>query len=223
EGGEAAAAPPLRERLRWIALAFVPSSLLLGATTYITMDIAAVPLLWVLPLATYLLTFIVAFGRWPARLHRAVTAIVVPAVLLMLFAMLSDVFKSITLSVLCHLLLLLVVGLACHGELALRRPAPRHLTAFYLLMSVGGVLGGLFNALLSPLIFNSLAEYPLAMVLACVLVLSAGPRAARAPLWAAVMIIGVIALAFILFSNTLAVRVDFAFVIRALGVASTRL
>src|SRR5262249_35806997 len=85
ESGEAAAAPPLRERLRWIALAFVPSSLLLGATTYITMDIAAVPLLWVLPLATYLLTFIVAFGRWPARLHRAVTAIVVPAVLLMLF------------------------------------------------------------------------------------------------------------------------------------------
>jgi SAM-dependent methyltransferase len=213
-------APPLRERLRWIALAFVPSSLLLGATTYITMDIAAVPLLWVLPLATYLLTFIAAFGRWPARLHRRVTALVAPAVLLMLFAMLSDVFKSIWLSVLCHLLLLLLVALACHGELALRRPTPRHLTGFYLLIALGGVLGGLFNALLSPMIFNSLAEYPLAMVLACVLVLSTGPRAPRAPFLAVALPLGIAALAFILFSNTLALRVDFAFVKSALGVTS---
>src|SRR5438552_139663 len=114
-------APTLTERLRWVALAFVPSSLLLGATTYITMDIAAVPLLWVLPLATYLLTFIVAFGRWPARLHRLVTSIVMPAVLLMIFAMISELLKSISLSILCHLLLLLVVALAGHGELALRR------------------------------------------------------------------------------------------------------
>jgi spermidine synthase len=217
------APPSARERLRWVALAFVPSSLLLGATTYITMDIAAVPLLWVLPLAAYLLTFIVAFGRWPASLHRLVTAVVTPAVLLMVFAMLGDVFKSIWLSVLCHLLLLLVVALACHGELALRRPAPGHLTGFYLLIALGGVLGGLFNALLSPLIFNSLAEYPLAMVLACVLVLSAGPRAPRAPMLAVLLPLGVTALAFILFSNTFAVRVDFAFVTRALGLASTTL
>jgi SAM-dependent methyltransferase len=220
DAAESDDAPALRERLRWVALAFVPSSLLLGATTYITMDIAAVPLLWVLPLATYLLTFIVAFGRWPARLHRRVTALVAPAVLLMLFAMLSDVFKSIWLSVLCHLLLLLLVALACHGELALRRPAPRHLTGFYLLIALGGVLGGLFNALLSPMIFNSLAEYPLAMVLACVLVLSVGPRGKRAPLLAVALPLGVTALAFILFSNTLAVRVDFAFVKGALNLGS---
>ena len=221
DAAESDGAPTLRERLRWIALAFVPSSLLLGATTYITMDIAAVPLLWVLPLATYLLTFIVAFGRWPARLHRWVAAMVTPAVLLMIFAMLGDVFRHIGLSVLSHLALLLVVGLACHGELALRRPAPRHLTGFYLLISVGGVLGGLFNALLSPLIFNSLAEYPLAMALACVLVLSAGPRARRAPVLAVVLPAGIIALAFILFSNTLSIRVDFGFVTRALKVGST--
>ena len=176
-----------------------------------------------LPLATYLLTFIVAFGRWPARLHRLVTAIVMPAVLLMVFAMISDLLKSITLSILCHLLLLLVVALACHGELALRRPAPRHLTGFYLLIALGGVLGGLFNALVSPLVFNSLAEYPLAMVLACVLILSTSPRARRAPWLAVALPLGVAALAFILFSNTLAVRVDFAFVSRALGLASTTL
>jgi SAM-dependent methyltransferase len=217
-GPEAEPAPPTaRERLRWIALAFVPSSLLLGATTYITMDIAAVPLLWVLPLAVYLLTFIVAFGHWPASLHRLVTAILTPAVLLMLFAMLADVFKSIWLSILCHLVVLLVVGLACHGELALRRPAPGHLTGFYLLIALGGVLGGLFNALLSPLIFDSLAEYPLAMALACVLVLSAGPRAPRPLLPAVLLPLGITALAFILFSSTFALRVDFAFVARALG------
>jgi SAM-dependent methyltransferase len=214
-------APTLADRLRWVALAFVPSSLLLGATTYITMDIAAVPLLWVLPLAVYLVTFIVAFGRWPARLHRWVTAIVMPAVLLMLFSMVSDLLRSITLSILCHLLLLLVVALAAHGELALRRPSPRYLTGFYLLIAVGGVLGGLFNALLSPLVFNSLAEYPLAMVLACVLIVSASPRERRAPLLALALPVGVTALAFILFSNTLALRVDFAFVRGALGLAST--
>jgi SAM-dependent methyltransferase len=217
-------APSAADRLRWVALALVPSSLLLGATTYITMDIAAVPLLWVLPLATYLLTFIVAFGRWPARLHRAVTTLVAPAVLLMIFAMLSDVIKSIALSIVCHLLLLLIVALACHGELALRRPPARHLTGFYLLIALGGVLGGLFNALLAPLIFNSLAEYPLVMAAACVLVVGGvGPRQPRALVSAAVLIVGVTALAFVLFSNTLALRVDVAFVSRALGVASTKL
>jgi SAM-dependent methyltransferase len=214
-------APTLRDRLHWIALSFVPSSLLLGATTYITMDIAAVPLLWTLPLAAYLLTFIVAFGRWPARLHGMVTTLVVPAVLLMLFAMLSDLVKHIGLSILCHLLLLLVVALACHGELALRRPSPRHLTGFYLLISVGGVLGGLFNALVSPLVFDSLAEYPLAMVLACVLILSAGPRERTAPLPAVGLVLGVTALAFILFSSSLTIRLDFAFITRALGLGST--
>ena len=75
--------------LRWIALAFVPSSLMIGATTYITTDIAAVPLLWVLPLAIYLLTFILAFGRWPRLLHRMVVALTVPVVLVVYFLMLS--------------------------------------------------------------------------------------------------------------------------------------
>jgi SAM-dependent methyltransferase len=139
----------------------------------------------------------------------------------MLFAMLSDLVKHIGLSILCHLLLLLVVALACHGELALRRPSPRHLTGFYLLISVGGVLGGLFNALVSPLVFDSLAEYPLAMVLACVLILSAGPRERTAPLPAVGLVLGVTALAFILFSSSLTIRLDFAFITRALGLGST--
>ncbi|MGH6689638.1 MAG: spermidine synthase, partial [Gammaproteobacteria bacterium] len=121
----------------------------------------------------------------------------------------------------CHLLLLLVVALACHGELALRRPTPRHLTEFYLLMSLGGVLGGLFNALASPLVFTSLAEYPLAMVLACVLVLGVGPRPRPAPLLSVGLPVGVTALALVLYSNSLAIRLDFSFLINALGLAST--
>src|SRR5262245_3272290 len=82
ESDPAADAVTARRRLGWIALAFVPSSLLLGTTTYVTTDIAAVPLLWVLPLAIYLLSFIVAFGRWPAPLHRAVAAVTLPVILL---------------------------------------------------------------------------------------------------------------------------------------------
>src|SRR5262249_57022134 len=133
-------------------------------------------------------------------------------VFLVIFFMLSGYHPRNWVTVIWHFAALLVVALACHGELALDRPAARHLTGFYLLISLGGVLGGLFNALLSPLIFNSLAEYPLAMVLASVLVLSAGPRAPRALVPSVLLPIGVTALAFILFSNTFAVRVDFAFV-----------
>jgi SAM-dependent methyltransferase len=220
-----AGAPTLRDRLRWIALSFVPSSLLLGATTYITMDVAAVPLLWVLPLATYLLSFILVFGRWPLRWHQMVTAVLLPAVLLVIFFMQADLLKQVWMTVLCHLLLLLVVALACHGELALRRPSPRHLTEFYLLIAVGGALGGLFNALVSPLVFNSLVEYPLAMVLACVLVLGVGvgPRARPATLSTLALALGVVALAFVLYSSSLAIRLDLSFLINTFGLASTTL
>ena len=137
------------------------------------------PLLWVLPLAIYLLTFILAFGRWPRVLHRAVVAITLPLVLVVIFLMVSALPERIWVTVLWHFGVLFVIALACHGALALDRPAPRHLTEFYLLISVGGVLGGLFNALLAPLIFSSLIEYPLVMVLACVL-LRARPRRRRA-------------------------------------------
>ena len=133
--------------VRWTALAFVPSSLLIGATTYITTDIAAVPLLWVLPLAIYLLSFILTFGRWTAWLQRVVVTATVPVILVVFFLMLSGFKQRMWITVLWHFALLFVVALACHGKLALTRPSSRHLTQFYLLLSVGGVLGGLFNAL----------------------------------------------------------------------------
>jgi hypothetical protein len=158
------------QRLHWVGLAFVPSSLLLGVTTYITTDVAAIPLLWVLPLALYLLSFILVFSRLPAGVHQAAVLLMPWVVLLLLFLIVAHVARlNITASILLHCAVLFVVAMVCHGELALRRPAAEHLTEFYLLMSAGGVLGGLFNALLAPVVFNDLYEYVLTLILACLL------------------------------------------------------
>lgn len=157
-------------RLRWVALAFVPSSLMLGVTTHMTTDIAAIPLLWVMPLALYLLSFILVFSRWPGVLHNLMVLVLPVIVLLLIFLMLSGIrTPSIEYDLLLHLVSLFVVSLVCHGELARTRPSTEYLTGFYLLMSLGGVLGGLFNALVAPLIFTTIAEYPTALVLACLL------------------------------------------------------
>src|SRR5258708_5666191 len=156
-------------RLRWVVLAAVPSSLMLGATTYMTTDIAAIPLLWVLPLGLYLLSFILAFSRLPGSVHRLMVGLLPYLVLVLLFLMISEYPLRIWWKILVHLAVLFVVSMVCHGELARDRPATRHLTSFYLSMSVGGVLGGLFNALIAPVIFNGIVEYPLALVLACLL------------------------------------------------------
>ena len=159
---------PAARRLRWVFLAFVPSSLMLGVTTYLSSDIAVVPLMWIVPLALYLLTFILAFARreWIPRLLlvRAFPMFVIALVLLYNLQAAEPIGGLIAL----HLLTFFVGELLCHGRLAADRPAPEHLTEFYLWLSVGGVLGGGFNALLAPVIFHSIVEYPLALVLACV-------------------------------------------------------
>src|SRR6266545_902436 len=210
-------------RLRWIALAFVPSSLLLGATTYITTDLAAVPLLWVLPLAIYLLSFILVFGRWPARLHRLVVAATAPIVLVVFFLMLSGFKQRIWITVLWHFLLLFVIALACHGELALTRPSPRHLTQFYLLLSVGGVLGGFTSALIAPVVLRSLAEYPLVMALACLLVgrpSSPSSQVARSLFKDVTLALAVGAAGLVLISDLVTVRLDTSFFTRLLRIPS---
>jgi hypothetical protein len=210
-------------RLLWIALAWAPSSLLLGVTTYITTDIAAVPLLWVIPLAIYLLTFILAFGRWPAVLQRAVTALALPTVLAVLFLMYSTYHLRAWVSVLWHLGLLLVVALACHGKLARARPPSAHLTEFYLLIALGGVLGGLFNAIVAPVVFSSLAEYPIAMVIACMLV-AGGARPSRARWRLAVALpLVVIVLTFLTYSDGLTIRVDMGTITRLLSRPESRI
>jgi hypothetical protein len=150
----------------WLALAFVPSSLMLSVTTYLTTDIAAVPLLWVVPLALYLMTFVLAFARRNLvpfeLLARGMPLMLIVGMLLLL----TGVNDPPGVVVVLHLLLLFWVGLVCHGRLAQDRPDPACLTEFYLITSIGGALGGLFNALVAPLIFASIAEYPLVLAMA---------------------------------------------------------
>jgi len=154
-------------RLHWAACAAVPSSLLLGVTTYITTDVASMPLLWVVPLALYLLTFVFAFARrqiFPAKLLSRALPI---GALALAYQMCAGLSEPAWLVMGIHLGVFFVATMVCHARLAADRPEPERLTEFYLWMSIGGVLGGLFNTLLAPLLFNSVVEYPLALVAAC--------------------------------------------------------
>jgi hypothetical protein len=166
---EEAGSPTLRGCLRWVALAFVPSSLMLGVTTALTTDIPPIPLFWILPLSLYLLSFVLVFARKPVLLHPWLAR---RLPLLILAAALPIALKgALPLIVLVgvDLLTLFAVAMACHGELARTRPSARRLTEFYLWVSVGGVLGGVFNALVAPIVFRTVLEYPIALVLAAML------------------------------------------------------
>ncbi len=156
----------VRQWLRWMALAFIPSSLMLGVTTYLTTDIAAIPLLWVIPLALYLLTFILCFARRPPLRHLwMLRAFPMAAVLLAFCLSISSAMHPIFIPI--HLIAFFLAAMVCHGELVRHRPSREHLTAFYLAMSCGGALGGIFNALVAPVVFDQVAEYPLTILLAC--------------------------------------------------------
>jgi hypothetical protein len=164
-----------RRRFHWVVLAFVPSSLLLGVTTYITLDVAAIPLLWVIPLALYLLSFILVFSPRELLPHAWMVRALPVVALVAFFVLLRSTALAALPLIPLHWLVLFTAAMVCHGELARDRPPPRRLTEFYLWISIGGVLGGVFNALLAPLIFQSGAfEYPLALLLACLL--RPGPR-----------------------------------------------
>src|SRR5262249_39212048 len=162
-------------RLRWILLAAIPSSLMLGTTTLISVDLSPIPLLWIVPLALYLLSFILVFLRWPVPWTRgphSITVIAQPIFVLVLALILAtgrvtghEIHRAIGMS----LLAFFTTALVCHGELARDRPTARRLTEFYLWMSVGGMLGGVFNALCAPVLFTGVVEYPVALVLACML------------------------------------------------------
>ncbi len=162
-------------RARWTLLAFVPSALLLAVTRYLSTDVAPVPLLWVVPLAVYLLTFIVAFapGLRPRTLvlDRA-TAGVLPVLAILVALGANSPLGPVASA---HLVAFGIVALWCHQTLAESRPDVAHLTEYYLWISFGGLLGGVFNALLAPALFTGLAEYPISVALA------AAARALAAP------------------------------------------
>ncbi|HEX8292286.1 MAG TPA: hypothetical protein VF570_11045, partial [Pyrinomonadaceae bacterium] len=156
----------LKRRLRWVLLAFVPSSLVLGVTTHVTTDLVAVPLLWVIPLALYLLSFVIVFARG-RTIPRGFAARVVPATaVLVAMVYLSGAARPAWFLLLFHLAFLFAASLVCHGQLADDRPAASRLAEFYLCLAAGGVLGGLFNAVVAPLVFDTVAEYPLVILLA---------------------------------------------------------
>ena len=182
--------PNRRQRMAWVAYAAVPSALLLGVTTHISTDIAAAPLLWVVPLTLYLLTFVIAFARRPLIPHwLAVRAM--PLVLMILVALFAwrepiGVFLPL------HLLVFFVIALMCHGELVRRRPGLESLTEFYLLLSLGGVLGGACIALCAPVLFNTVFEYPLSLTLAAALLPGASRPANRGDIILALVILAVL-------------------------------
>jgi SAM-dependent methyltransferase len=173
-----------RERLVWLALAFAPSSLLLGATEFITTDLASVPLLWVVPLALYLASFIVAFAKKQVVRPEIASRVLAFVAALVAISKVAEIHGPAWVIVGLHLLLLFVASVVCHRALALRRPHHTRLTEFYLLLSLGGVLGGAFNGLVAPVIFDDLLEYPIAIALVCLAriaidKLSAGDAASR--------------------------------------------
>ena len=174
-GTASAAAPsghPFARRARWLIFALIPSSLMLGVTTHISTDLAALPLLWVIPLSIYLLSFVLVFARRPLP-HRFFVRLLPIAAFAVVFTLAVKAIEPIAFVVPVHLTLLFVASMVCHGELARDRPASADLTEFYLWMAVGGVLGGAFNALAAPLLFGSVVEYPL-MIVAALLVAPLG-------------------------------------------------
>jgi hypothetical protein len=164
-GGVDDQAEPLSWKRRgwWLLITFIPSSLMLGVTQYLTTDIASVPLLWVLPLGFYLLSFVVVFARMKLYLwlYRALIPFVT---LLVLAATFVDLF-TIQVTVFLHLWTFFLFAMYFHGSLAKDRPHAEHLTEFYIWMSVGGALGGLFNALIAPVVFDWMLEYYLVLAL----------------------------------------------------------
>ena len=164
-GGDAPA-PSWLLRARWIFLAAVPSGLLIAVTAHISTDVAAAPLLWVLPLSLYLLTWVLVFQSRPLLPHKwmLMAQPVAIAGVIVLLAVGGE--QNLLLTLGGHLLCFFVIAMACHGELARMRPPAKYLTGFYVALSFGGMVGGLFAGLIAPYAFSWVAEYPILLVCA---------------------------------------------------------
>lgn len=169
-------------RFAVLSYTIIPSSLLLGVTSYLTTNIANVPLFWMVPLGLYLLTFIIAFSNVKSifqNIHNFVYAAAIITSLILLI--LPKVALPTYLIVLLHLSAFFIIALKCHREVVLLRPATSDLGEFYLWLALGGVLGGIFNALLSPMLFTHLFEYPLMLCLATLVLIRKRLRLALIP------------------------------------------
>ena len=151
---------------------FIPSALFLSTTLFITTDIASVPLLWVIPLALYLLSFIIAFSNRGGAFIQLATRLHVP-ICALVFLIATYVYAYVShfyannyhgLQISINLICLFIVSLSCHGKLANEKPNPEYLTSYYFWLALGGALGGLFSVA-SPYLFNDIYEYPLILLL----------------------------------------------------------
>ena len=178
----AAAAPAINwaSRGRWVFLAAVPSGLLIAVTAHISTDVAAAPLLWVLPLSVYLLTWVLVFQARPLLPHRWMLLLQPLAIVSVIMLLAGGTERNLFVLLGGHLFCFFVIAMACHGELARTRPPAQHLTGFYVALSLGGMVGGLFAGLIAPFSFSWIAEYPILVALAA---LCRPGNQAPAPRW----------------------------------------
>jgi hypothetical protein len=170
---------PTRDRLFWMALAAIPTGLVIAVTSYIATDLASAPFLWVLPLALYLLTFVATFRERPWLSHSTVARLVPFAVAPLSVGLLGGQRPYWLALVAINLAAFVLLALLCHGELYRRRPTSAHLTEFYLWTSLGGALGGMFAAIVAQHLFTQVYEYPILIVAALLAfpgVSQGGPR-----------------------------------------------
>jgi hypothetical protein len=161
-----APAPSWMLRGRWIFLAAVPSGLLIAVTAHISTDVAAAPLLWVLPLSLYLLTWVLVFQSRPLLPHKWMLLAQPLAIAGVVVLLAVGGEQNLLLTLGGHQLCFFVIAMGCHGELARTRPAAKYLTGFYVALSFGGMVGGLFAGLIAPFAFSWVAEYPILVALA---------------------------------------------------------
>jgi len=178
-----APAPSFVLRARWIFLAAVPSGLLIAVTAHISTDVAAAPLLWVLPLSLYLLTWVLVFQSRPLLPHKWMLLLQPLAIAGIVVLLALDSEHNLLLILGGHQLCFFIIAMACHGELARTRPAAKYLTGFYVALSFGGMVGGLFAGLISPFAFSWVAEYPILLALAALCRPSAIERWPRLSRW----------------------------------------
>lgn len=170
EHNEAPPRPSLRRHLFWIALAAIPTMLLLSVTTHLSMDLAPIPFLWVAPLALYLLSFILCFESDRGYPRIVMLALLLPALwgMLYLVQLDHDGRPSMPFTIALFCAAFFVACMVCHGELSRLKPHPKHLTGFYLMVAIGGAVGGAFVAIVAPSVFNAYYEFPIALLLCAV-------------------------------------------------------
>lgn len=195
----ATAAPITKQQIAtWLLLAFIPSSLMLSTTTKITTDLGSLPLLWILPLALFLLSFVATFTDRPWVKDALSEKLHVLAAIIGLGIFVASQSGQLDLWIKFSLLpCFTLVAIYCHRQLYLARPNAVHLTVFYLIMSVGGALGGVFNSLVAPVLFDKVYEGPIVLLLAVLVVLLLRRDGVFAPAAKAAAIIGALAVGFV--------------------------